>query len=985
MARPAPRGRWVALATALGTVLALLTASPARADDAPGGPMPDPATCVSPFECLYFITDESNTEPDEAPSNESWDLVAVNADPNPGTTPSPDAPPWQGTFLIRQHSTATAEHPQCMGTSDNQQTQDCDPAKDGQRWYLEPAGVVGGSVVTDPASPNAWSPFYSAFYLRSADDDHAGQCYGSAFNDLHADQNGHGNHGALKDCTDIDVPTRFRWRLSRTSPFGTPVQPTLTPTQQGEVANTVRGLALSHALTRCSLKPALCKAHLYDVNKRGFVSEWSRINELKVTSAPAPVLLNNSCAAGAVGDETGDSGAGAVRVLYNGGDASMSATLGASGSSEYSHSLTAGLSVAVEQSWDAVVASGSVTVTASVEYGQTWTNSRSVSQEVNWTVPPHRYATATLSTSALQLVAEWAFNDGLFNPWSTDRFTRLTVPYSADSGAGSPDSVLAVYNSWDRKACSASGPSRLDPQHILEIENLSSPGLAPTVGDTLGAVADASWWVPPAFSSAPVALRYQWYRQRGAEPAEAISNARLATYTVTEDDITDDEVMDRYGPYHIYVGVTDVSDQYRFDSAEYRSLTTSAVREARNPIEDTRLTLSLLNPDTDAGTDTIVDIAAAATGSPSSPSGAVLIRDNGEVLGDPVTLGPDGTARTRLRLPRGNHALEAVYDGDGTVSGARSNVVRTNVAGTPTRTTLEVDRESVGVLGGATTATVRVTPVGGSDVRPSGVVRLRADGRTLGAPVTLEADGTARISLPSAIAAGARQLTAGYQGDAVFDPSASEPVTQYVDRIGARVAVSSSARVTHRRGAVRLLAGVTAGSGGTPQGAVQFLVDGRAQGGRLALDGLGQTRLRVKGLSVGTHRITARYAPATAVHGTALSGTTLVEVRRHGVRTTIEPKRSLLGPRQRLVVRGTVRVIGPTKGRGPRIAGRKVQLLRDGQVIRSVKVRPDGHYRISVAAARLAKGANGIQVRYVGSRPASIAPGLSRTVVIHRR
>ncbi len=511
MAPSALRSRWLVLAAALGTLLALLAAGPARADDPPGGPMPDPSTCVSPFECLYFLTGEHNTDPDEAPSNEAWDLVAVSTDPSPGTTPDSDDPPWQGTFLIRRHSTATAEHPddkpQCMGTSDNQQTQDCDPAKDGQRWYIEPVGAPSTSVVTDPASPSAWSPFDSYFYLRSADDDHAGECYGSAFNDLHADQNGHGNHGSLKDCTDIEVPTRFQWRISRTSPYNIPVQPALTTTQRAQTANTVLGLALSHALARCSLKPALCQAHLYDVNKSDFVSAWSRINELKVTSAPAPVLLNNSCAAGAVGDETGDSGAGAVRVLYNGGDASMSATLGASGSSEYSHSLTAGLSVAVEQSWNAVVASGSVTVTASVEYGQTWTNSRSVSQEVNWTVPPHRYATATLSTSALQLVAEWRFNDGLFNPWSTDRFTRLTVPYSADSGAGSPDSVLAVYNSWDRKACSASGPSRLDPQHILQVENLTAPGLAPTVGDRLSAVADPSWWAAPAFGSAPVVLR----------------------------------------------------------------------------------------------------------------------------------------------------------------------------------------------------------------------------------------------------------------------------------------------------------------------------------------------------------------------------------------------------------------------------------------------------------------------------------------------
>ena len=1005
MSRPSRNPWWLAPLTVLATLVPLLavTAPAHAADD--GGPMP--TNCTGAYDCIYINPLALAEDEGTVPSNEAWDIVPVLTDPSAGDGGSGDGsgggssgggttftgPPWQGTFLIRQHSTASDPDPDnrvCMASRSNQQLVTCAPQDQDQRWYIEPIGSPNIPVTTDPSSPSVWNPFDDAFYLRSADDDHPSWCYGSQFGDLHADRNDGDTYAKFKKCTDIDHQAQFEWTMSRTSPNGTTINTgdPYTPAEKAELSTYVLGSALAHALAACNLNLSSCSAQLYDSNKGANVSDWSKMDSLKVTSAPSPVLINNACAAGNTGDD--GSGPGTARVLYNGGDAPMSATLGASGTNGFSTSLTTGLSTTVSTSWDAVVASGSVSVTASVEYGHTWSKSFTTSQDVNWTIPPHHYATATLSSSALQLVARWRFNQSsasgtgtLFNPWYTDGFTRMTVPYSADGSADQPDAVLAVYNTWDRKSCSASAPSHLAPDAILDVTNDTHPDTAPIVGDTLRAVADASQWVTPSFSTAPVVLRYQWYRQRASQAAEAINNAHGATYTVTEDDTTDDEMLDRYGPYHLFVGVTDVSDQYRFDSPEYTSLSTGAVYESDSgapTIGDTELSLDILNPDVHAGTDTIVDVSASATGSPTSPSGTVTIRDNDAVIGDPVTLGAEGTARVRLRLPRGQHILEAVYEGDGTFSGARSAVARTDIDGADSRTSVELAHASSSVAQ-ATYATVRVAPTETADVTPTGSVRLLASGRTIGDPVTLRPDGTARIRVPASPRAGARQITARYAGDDVFEPSTSPAVTQYVSTVRTHIRLHPRTRVAYRGGVLPIRVVVTAASAGTPQGRVRFLVDGRGHGRPVLLNTAGRARLRVKGLAKGFHRVTVRYLPNDHAHAASTSRTVRIHVRRHGLRVGIASSRARLGRHGRLIVTGRVRMIGS----GPAIGHRKVILLRDGRAIRAARVDAHGRYRLAVPGTRLQKGDNEVRVRCQGSRRLSIAPGLSRALTIQRR
>ncbi|MDQ6523841.1 Ig-like domain repeat protein [Nocardioides sp. LHD-245] len=1004
------------------TLVAL--AAPAQADDGAT------ENCVEDWECLYFRSGYTDTGEDNRPSEDSasWDLLRVTAKPTDTGGRS-----WEGTFRIRQHSTAGQEGstPQCMEAKayigdaslngPGAELENCGDTPN-QRWYVEPVGD-GGVLDT---RPGAWNPWWRSndttwestqrtstkFYLRSAGEgDVADMCWGAEgsgglyklganpysgrlFTCGHPPTGGAntGDNGQLDE-------VNAHWNLYDESNGMPPMH--RIPADQAPVTAILLASALQHALAECAADTtrATCAGQLHD-EAGHTVSDWSRIDQLALNEQVTPTTITNGCAPGpsetGAGEDDGDGDGedppdggtptggddGAARVVYNGGDSPMTTTLGSSGTNSFGTSYTHSLGVEVTAAYDAFITKGEVKVTTSQAWGKTWSSSHSVSQDVTWTVPPHRYARATVASQALQLQAAWRFHSGAgaFNPWETDAFSTLTVPYSSDPAANQPDTVLSVYNTWDWKACSAGPPSVLDPTRRPQIENTTAPGTAPAVDDVLQAVTDTAWWLRPEGDDESVTLRYQWYRQRGSEPPEAIDHARQPTYTVTEDDVTDPEILDRVGPYHLYVGVTDVATQYRFDSLEHRSVSTSAVSETRSAIGDTHLELSLLNPDTDAGTDTIVDVSAAAPGSPTEPTGQVVLQDNGIVVGDPVTLGADGTARTRLRLARGSHALEAVYEGDGTVSGARSAVARTTITGTASRTSLTL-ASPAGRVGQDTTGTIRVRSDSGADVVPGGVVQLRADGRTVGPPVTLDADGTAQVTIPAPTAAGARELTVSYAGDTVFDPSTSAPVTQYVDAIGTQVGLEASARVTWRHGAVRLMSAVTAAGAGTPQGQVQLYLDGRPAGTPLVLDSQGVARVKLKGLALGRHRLAVRFQPTGSVHAAATSPETVLVARRHGVRTTIKADRTRVRRAQHLVVRGTVHALK----NGPSPAGRRVQLLVDGRVVKSVKVARDGSYRMTIRGGKLAVGAHRVEVRFVGSKRASVAPDVSKAVVVTRR
>ncbi|KHL12047.1 UNVERIFIED_CONTAM: hypothetical protein LK11_38700 [Mumia flava] len=1024
---------------------------------APPASAAPPENCVGAIECLYLV---SATDGSDLVGGTPLDIVILDTEPSgTGATQA-----WEGSVQIQDRSGAT---PQCLRTAIAVTSwADCDNSI-AQRWAFEPASGQPDVDGHDVIDTDAWNPWTSGagsefFYVRPV---LLGVgVAGDACLELGADA----VDVATVACDAEEVAQQFRFGAYD----GDPDRAQKTQAQKAEVTSVVLGSAFDQALARCAIDKNTCATRLTDDTSGDVLSDWDRIDALTIDARPTPVVSAAGCAA-----------ASGPKTIYNGGTEPMSTTIGASATNEYSYSFTLGLSAALAFTYKKPFLEAQLTITASAEYGRTWTESSTVSRDVAWTIPPRRYATAALTTTAVRATGSWRLGESSFHPWETRDAVELSIPYSTESAAGVPDSVLGVFNSWAPKGCAADAPAVLASGEQLSVSNTTAPTGAPIPGDVLEASADEAWWVVPngdgsGYVPAPgVNLKYQWYRQRGDEEPVAIPGAYGPTYTVTGDDVTDDEILERFGPYHLYIGVTDVASSSRFDSLEYVSVATDAVRAGRTPDSTgpkaSALTLSVANPGATATQDTEILVVATADG--ATPTGTVTIRDGGVPL-TTVTLGSDGTARTWVRLAPGVHDLDATYLGDSTVGAAVSSLARTTITRAPTTTALQLPSEVRALA--PTAARVTVSGAGGD---PSGTVQLYDGGRALGDPVTLGSDGTAEVDLPGFEAVGSHDLSASYAGDATYAPSASaertvevgvaptttrlavdgsptpggaldlratvslggtvpagtvptgtvqftdgdEPVgapvmldggeattsirgltagsrmrlratyvadepfagseslarSVVVENVPSSVALSTSKALIARGDRIVLRSRVRA-RGVDPRGTVRFFADGRSLGVR-RVDSAGIARLRTSDLPAGTVRLSAEFAPALG-NGTKGSASPAVRqvVRRFHAKVKASVADDRIRRRDRLVVKGSVVV---AERQRKRLTARRVWLTVDGDRIKKGRVRANGSFTIRVSGRELSKGRHVVRVTYVGSARPSVAPGTSRTVVVRRR
>jgi hypothetical protein len=125
------------------------------------------------------------------------------------------------------------------------------------------------------------------------------------------------------------------------------------------------------------------------------------------------------------------------------------------------------------------------------------------------------------------------------------------------------------------------------------------------------------------------------------------------------------------------------------------------------------------------------------------------------------------------------------------------------------------------------------------------MVQFMDGGSSLGAPQALNASGQAALST-STLNAGTHSITASYSGDTNFNrtgtgASTASPLSQVVNSANTSVAVSSSLNPSIFGQPVTFTATVTnaSGTGVTPTGSVQFVVDGSSFGGPVALNASG--------------------------------------------------------------------------------------------------------------------------------------------------
>lgn len=186
-----------------------------------------------------------------------------------------------------------------------------------------------------------------------------------------------------------------------------------------------------------------------------------------------------------------------------------------------------------------------------------------------------------------------------------------------------------------------------------------------------------------------------------------------------------------------------------------------------------------------------------ATVSPAAATGTVQFLDNGTPVGTPATV-TNGTATlTTSALPVGAQSITAVFTpGTTTYQSSTSSAFAYTVTAAPaqaTTTALGVTPNGTAVQNSAVTLTATVAPASGTGV-PAGTVQFTDGTANLGAPVQVQADGTASLTL-STLAVGTHSFNAAFTtANGAFLSSATTTATPYA--ITAQPGVSTSEPVT---------------------------------------------------------------------------------------------------------------------------------------------------------------------------------------------
>jgi hypothetical protein len=165
-----------------------------------------------------------------------------------------------------------------------------------------------------------------------------------------------------------------------------------------------------------------------------------------------------------------------------------------------------------------------------------------------------------------------------------------------------------------------------------------------------------------------------------------------------------------------------------------------------------------------------VNLTALVTRAAGIPTGTVTFMDGSTVLGT-AALDGTGTATLAVAFPTaGDHAVTAVYRGQGSSTSSTSDI-RTETV-TPAATAVALSPSvATGVAGVPVDFAVTVSPVAPGAGTPTGTVTLFDGDTALG---TAQLDGNGQVVFTFALDAGVHHLTVAYGGDANFQVGLSD-------------------------------------------------------------------------------------------------------------------------------------------------------------------------------------------------------------------
>jgi hypothetical protein len=294
-----------------------------------------------------------------------------------------------------------------------------------------------------------------------------------------------------------------------------------------------------------------------------------------------------------------------------------------------------------------------------------------------------------------------------------------------------------------------------------------------------------------------------------------------------------------------------------------------------------------------------------------APTGGVQFNVDGQPFGTAVPLTGNTATLSIANLSTGNHTIDATYNGNADFASSSAAALTHGVNKAQASLDLSTS-EANAVAGEPLTFTADVSAVGPGAGTPDGTVQFAVDGVNLGGPVTLTG-GTA-TSLTAHLDAGPHLVTADYAGDDDFG-GAMDSLTQHVIAAHTTTTVSSSPNPSVVGQTVTLHAEVTPVSPatGTPEGAIQFFIDGNAVGVFAQLD-TGVAEIQVSTFSVGDHTVTAKYLSGDINFITSTSAPITQQVNKAATTVTVQSSAAPSVFGQPVTFTATVAVQSPGAG-----------------------------------------------------------------------
>lgn len=328
------------------------------------------------------------------------------------------------------------------------------------------------------------------------------------------------------------------------------------------------------------------------------------------------------------------------------------------------------------------------------------------------------------------------------------------------------------------------------------------------------------------------------------------------------------------------------------------------------------------------------------TGPPGGQlSGAVTIRDVGNVVGNGSTNSAGVAMVSISSLSTGTHQITAVYAGNSTTQAATSNIVVEVV--NPLSTSVVTTSNTNPTFANRPLSLLATVSTQGQTVTGSIIFQ---DGPTVLGVAVLNTAGVATL-IASNLTPGLHQIVAVYSGDANNLPSTSLAISELVTQ-QVSVKLASGTNPSLALDAVVFTAITSNDTGVAPTGSVTF-TDGSTLLGSVLLDASGQASISVSSLPVGTHTIFAAYGGnAVNVSSTSTGITQLIQFRPTSIALTMSAT-SLSGGQQVTLI-AVVHSVGPVSPTG------SVRFFSNGIVIANAPLDNAGISTVTIIQTSIA-------------------------------